>query len=84
MNSAMISYGSRKQVTDDLGVAELLSPLKPIGFEIRVFVAAYARTKLVKTTQFSDAQIMAFLKLAECSVPVTEQCRILPVARRFH
>jgi putative transposase len=75
MNSAMIRYGSRKQAADDLGIAELLSPLKPIGFEIRVFVAAYARTKLVKTTRFSDAQIMAILKLAECGVPVTELCR---------
>ena len=71
----MMRYGSRKQVADDLGVAELLPPLKPIGFESRVFVAAYARTKLVKTTRFSDAQIMATLKLAECGVPVTELCR---------
>jgi hypothetical protein len=43
----------------------LSSPLKPIGFESRVFVAVYTRTKLVKTTRFSDAQIMAILKQAE-------------------
>jgi putative transposase len=50
-------------------------PQKLVVFKSRIVSARYLRGFLMKTTRFSDAQIMGFLKQAEGGTPVSELCR---------
>ncbi len=51
------------------------SPRNLIEFKSRDIVGSYFRTYFIKTSRFSDVQIIAILKQGESGIPVAQQCR---------
>ena len=54
---------------------ELVIPRKITGFKSRIFSGFMIEEILMKTSRFSEPQILAILRQAEGGVPVPELCR---------
>jgi len=59
----------------DFGDGKVISPQKNISVKCRIFLNAILRKFYMKTSRFTESQIINILKQAEAGTPVPELCR---------